>query len=177
MVGKFTPNAWLQWLLWGGTGEVGKGVLFYTPSSCVVCMHSCNWLNLKDKEPPWKDVNTGPFWVEELWVIGCISSGLSGFFYDEYRLSVQFKKEWYWLNTLRKHFRRKSYFKVKDTVFYTPDRIWSGHSLSVSPHTHTHTHTHTPQQDRTEAVSASRGQRMLRMVFSDVAGRVSWELW
>ena len=77
------------------------------------------------------------------------------------------------MNTLQKHFRRKSYFKVKDTVFYTPDRIWSGHSLSVSPHTHTHT----PQQDRTEAVSASRGQRMLRMVFSDVAGRVSWELW
>ena len=55
-------------------------------------MHSCNWLNLKDKEELWKDVNTGPFWVEGLWVMGFVSSGLSGFFYDEYRLSVQLKK-------------------------------------------------------------------------------------
>lgn len=70
-----------------------KGGTFSYPPSCIVCMHSCNWLNLKDKEEPWKDVNTGPFWVEGLWVIGFVSSDLSGLFYDEYRLSVQLKKE------------------------------------------------------------------------------------
>lgn len=48
---------------------------------------------LNRQEELWKDVNTRLFWVEALWVIGCVSSGFSGFISTiEHRLSIQLKK-------------------------------------------------------------------------------------
>lgn len=60
-------------------------------------MHSCNtWLDFKNKqEEPRKDVNTGSFWVEGLWVIVFVSYSLSGFSYSQHVLPVQLETSFY----------------------------------------------------------------------------------